>query len=127
MGCNPTQWILPQPGQKTVTVSRKHLSVLEEKYRLEKEAHPGISFAAFIAESAIMELERRQLVRESISLSLVGFHDDIITIKDTKNKFFEVQLKNGRLSCLAEGSQKCIHVGFALALPEVRKKLADHY
>lgn len=114
--------ILPQAGQKTITVSGKHLSELQKKYQLEKEQHPGISFAAFIAESALMELERRQLIRESGFISLIGIHDDIITLKDArKNKFIEVQIKNQKLKCLTDDTTDCIHIGFTLALPEVRK------
>ena len=89
---------MPQAGQKTITVSGKHLLELQKKYDLEREKHPGISFASFIAESALMELERRQLVREAAFISLIGIHDNMITLKDAKkNKFVEVQIKNQKL------------------------------
>ena len=115
---------MPQTGQKTITVSGKHLLELQKKYDLEREKHPGISFASFIAESALMELERRQLVREAAFISLIGMHDDMITLKDSKTKrFVEVQIKNQKLKCLTDDSTNCIHVGFTFALPEVRKAL----
>jgi len=115
---------MPQSGQKTITVSGKHLLQLQQKYDLEREKHPGISFASFIAESALMELERRQLIREAAFISLIGFHDDMITLKDVKKKkFVEVQIKNKELICLTDNNKDCIHIGFAFALPEVRRAL----
>jgi len=48
---------LPQPGQKTVTVSGKVLTQLEDNYKREKVKRPSLSFAAFVSESALIELE----------------------------------------------------------------------
>lgn len=117
--------ILPNPGQKTITLSGKRLEELEQKYNIEKKKHPTVSFASFIAESALMELERRQIIREASFISLIGIHEDIITLKDARNrdKFIEVQIKNKKPKCLTDNKQECIHVGFVLALPEVRKAL----
>ena len=41
--------MLPKPGQKTVTVSGKALTLLEQRYRIEKTKKPNLSFAAFIS------------------------------------------------------------------------------
>jgi len=115
---------LPNPGQKTITISGKRLKELQQRYNEEKKKHPTVSFASFIAESALMELERRQLIREAAFISLVDVYNDTITLKDAKkNKFVEVQIKNKRLKCLTDDDFNCIHVGFALALPEVRKAI----
>jgi hypothetical protein len=38
-------------------------------------------------------------------------------------RLIEVQIRNRNLKCIAEDTFDCIHVGFALALPEVRKAL----
>ncbi len=102
------------------------LKQLEEKYEAEKLKRPNLSFAAFVSESALMELERRNILKEAQFISLVGFNDDIVIMKDVRKsgKFFEVQIRNKKLRCLTdENSSDCIHVGFALALPEVRKAL----
>jgi len=119
--------ILPNPGQKTITMSGKRLKELEQKYNIEKKKHPTVSFASFIAESALMELERRQIIREAFFISLIDIHEDVITLKDARNrdKFIEVQIKNNRIKCLTDNKQECIHVGFVLALPEVRKALKE--
>jgi hypothetical protein len=116
---------LPKRGQKTITVSGKSLSELERRYSIEKTKHPNLSFAAFVSESALIELERRRMLREAQFVSLVGFSDDAVILKDIRKngKLIEVQIRNKNLKCIAEDTSECIHVGFALALPEVRKAL----
>lgn len=117
--------ILPQHGQKTITMSGKRLEKLEEKYKQEKNRHPTLSFSAFITESAIMELERRQILREAQFISLIGIHDNVVTLKDARNneKFIEVQIGERKAKCLSDGTSDCIHVGFVYALPEVMRTL----
>lgn len=98
---------------------------MEHKYQLEITKQPNLSFASFIAESAVIELERRQILKEAQLISLVGFGEDSVILKDAKkeNKLIEVQIRDKRLKCTTEDKFDCIHVGFALALPEVRKAL----
>jgi hypothetical protein len=116
---------LPQPGQKTVTVSGKVLTQLEDNYKREKVKRPSLSFAAFVSESTLIELERRKILREAQFISLIGFADDAVILKDVRRDgiLIEVQLRNKYLKCLHHNSSDCIHVGFALALPEVMKIL----
>ncbi len=107
-------------------MSGKSLKTLEAKYQAEKVKRPNLSFASFIAESALLELERRNIMREAQFISLIGFQDDIVTLKDARKteKFIEVQIRNKKLKCLTDNEFNCIHVGFVLALPEVRKVLS---
>lgn len=116
---------MPQPGQKTVTISGKALTKLEDNYKLEKVKRPNLSFATFVSDSALIELERRKILKEAQFISLVGFGDDAVILKDVRKeeKLIEVQIKNKNLKCISEDMFDCIHVGFALALPEVRKVL----
>jgi len=118
--------ILPKTGQKTVTVSGEKLSRLEENYNQEKITRPSLTFAGFIAESALMELERRNMLREAAFISFIGENNGIVTLKDfiDDGKFIEVQITGENPVCIYHnGSKECIHVGFVLALPEVRKRL----
>ena len=116
---------MPQPGQKTVTVTGNVLAQLEDNYRKEKAKRPSLSFAAFVSESALIELERRKILRESQFISLIGFGGDAVIVKDIRKdgRLIEVQIRNKGLKCLYDNNSECIHVGFALALPEVRKVL----
>jgi hypothetical protein len=70
-------------------------------------------------------LERRKILREAHFISLIGFADDAVILKDVRKdgRLIEVQIRNNYLKCLHDNNSDCIHVGFALALPEVRKIL----
>lgn len=119
--------LLPQPGQKTVTVSGNALTQLEANYRVEKVKRPNLSFATFISESALIELERRKILKEARFISFVSFGDDTVILKDVRKdgRLIEVQIRNRKLKCISEDKFDCIHVGFALALPELRKQLTE--
>lgn len=108
-------------------MSGEILRKLEARYEQERKKHPALSFAAFLAESALMELERRDMLREPSSISLLTYTDDnnILILRDARrrNKLIEVQIKNRKAKCLDDDSSDCIHCGFALALPEVRRVL----
>lgn len=119
------QILLPHSGQKTVTVSKKSFEKLNKLYVTERTKQPNLSFASFISESALVELERRKILREAQLVSLIGFGDDSVILKDARkeNQLIEVQIRDKKLKCITEGRSDCIHVGFALALPEVRKAL----
>jgi hypothetical protein len=75
-----------------------------------------------------VELERRDTPRESGFISFLTYADEnnIVILKDARkqNQFVEVQTNGKKLKCLNDDSTECIHVGFALALPEIRKLLA---
>lgn len=117
---------MPQEGQKTITMSGQRLKKLELQFIQEKKRQPSLSFSAFIADSALIELERRDLLNKAAMISLVALQDDTIILKDFKNKekFVEVQIKDKKLRC-NNCEKDCIHIGFALALPEIRKILAS--
>lgn len=117
---------MPKPGQKTVTLSGTRLTKLEKKFEAEKSKRPSLTFTGFITEAALMELERQNLLREAQFISFIGENDGIVALKDfrQKEKLVEVQVKENEVICLnVECKPNCIHIGFALALPEVRKRL----
>jgi hypothetical protein len=122
---SPKVFLLPNPGQKAVTVSGKALTILEQRYRIEKTKKPNLSFAAFISEAALME--RRNILKEAQFISVIGFEDNTLIIRDLRKagQLIEVQIKNKKLKCIADDDFDCIHVGFALALPEVRMALKN--
>ena len=93
---------MPQKGQKTITISGKTLKKLEQKYQSEVTKQHKLSFASFIAESAIIELERQHILRESQLISLVGFGEDSVILKDEKkaNRLIEVQIRDKKLKCI---------------------------
>jgi len=116
---------MPKEGQKNVTFSGQILIELEKRYAEEKSKNPTLSFAWFIADSAKLELERRGMLKDASFISPISIEGNIVTLKDARDneKFVEVQFKGRKVRCLTDNKEDCIHVGFALALPEVRKVL----
>lgn len=116
---------MPNAGQKTVTLSGEQLKKLEARYEKESKKNPSLSFASFIAESALMELERKEIIREAGFISYSAFEENVLFLKDSRkdNRIYEVQIKDRKLKCLTDDDFDCAHVGFALALPEVRRAL----
>ncbi|MFZ0514963.1 MAG: hypothetical protein WAM14_25405 [Candidatus Nitrosopolaris sp.] len=73
-----------------------------------------------------MELERRNILKEAQSISIIGFEDNTLIVRDLRKEggqLIEVHIKNKKLKCITDDDFGCIHVGFALALPEVRMAL----
>jgi hypothetical protein len=55
-------------------------------------------------------------------LSKVGYEDDILFIRDTKlGKTAEIYLRDRSRYCNVCESKDCVHIHYALALPEVAK------
>lgn len=119
---------MPRQDQKSVTISGEKLRELEQNFGKEKKKRPDLSFASFVSELALIELERRNMLREAAFISLAAQPDgNSILLRDARkeNKIFEVQIRpNKKLRCIQDKTDECVHVGFALALPEVRKALA---
>ena len=115
---------MPQEGQKTITMSGKRLERLEQEFQQNKSRQLGSSFSAFIADAALIELERRKLINQAAYISLIAINDNVIILKDVnEGSFAEVYLRDRILKCDTCKKNDCIHVGFALALPEIRKFL----
>ena len=121
---SPSTRILPKTGQKTITVSGEKLVKLEAKYNQEKVMRPSLTFAGIVSESAVMELERQNMLREAAFISFIGENNGIVTLKDFKknSKYIEVQIFPDGPVCLDDDSTDCAHVGFVLALPEIRRR-----
>ena len=71
-----------------------------------------MSFASFIAESALMELERKDMIRDAGFISYSAFEDNVLFLKDSRkeNRFFEVQIVNKKLKCLTDDAFDCVHI-----------------
>ena len=118
---------MPNTGQKTVTLSGEQLKKIETRYDRELKKRPELSFAGFIAESALMELERKDMLRETGFISYSAFEDNVLFLKDSRkeNRIFEVQIRDKKLKCVTDDSFECAQVGFAMALPEVRPAIVS--
>lgn len=71
----------------------------------------------------IEAIERDKFLHSySPSLSRVGYQDNILFIRDAKlGKTAEIFLRDRSLYCNVCESKDCVHIHYALALPEVAK------
>lgn len=83
----------------------------------------NIPIKKYVNEMLMMNLEKDEFLKfYAPYLSKVGLQDNILLLKDSKsNIYVEISLKNNTLFCSAHESTDCIHVHFALALPEIVK------
>lgn len=120
---------MPRPEQKSLTMSGRKLKELEDNYDIEKRKRPDLSFAGFVSELALFELARRNMLKEAGFISLAAPPDgNTVLLRDARkgDRIFEVIVKpDKKLRCVQDKDYDCVHVGFALALPEVRKALSD--
>ena len=74
--------------------------------------------------TVLMEAIERDRFLQSYapSLSKIGYEDNILFIRDAKkNKTAEIYLRDRALYCNVCEEKNCVHVHYALALPEVAK------
>jgi hypothetical protein len=74
--------------------------------------------------TVLMEAIERDKFLQSYapSLSKVGYKDDILFIRDIKlGKTAEIYLRDRSLYCNVCECKDCVHIHYALALPEVAK------
>lgn len=103
------------------------VKVIQRK-RIEKEAKK-ISEGDVITELMKPALESDPALRDySPFMEFLMLDGDTILIRDNKiGKTVEVKVRNEDLHCMEDkGSDKCLHVGFAYAIPSVYKIMKDH-
>jgi len=74
--------------------------------------------------TVLMEAIQRDKFLQSYapSLSKIGYEDNILFIRDTrKNKTAEIYLRDHALYCNVCDEKDCVHIHYALALPETAK------
>jgi len=79
------------------------------------------SIRKYVNELLLLNLERDEFLKSYAPfLSKVGVEGNRLTIRDEKTKsYHDVYLHDSKLICESDGSDSCIHVRFALALPEL--------
>lgn|SRR3989338_3464348 len=116
---------MPDPARKNLSVLNNVYDKVKSRYDVEKT---DLSFVKWVSEYLLMNLEKDEFVRGYAPfLSKVGIQDNRLIIKDSKkNQFAEVYLKNNQLFCTLDESSDCMHIHFALALPELARLKKSH-
>jgi hypothetical protein len=111
---------MPDPARRNLSILNEVYDKIKSKYDSEKT---GISFVRWVSDYLLMNLEKDEFIRSyAPHLSKIGIHENRLIIKDTKkNQLAEIFLKDGQLYCSLDESTDCLHIHFALALPELAR------
>ena len=116
-------YLMPiEPGARLVEIKSDVRTKLESYWKSGKSRAPDWKSLVNDLLQDVLDKENEFLPLYAPFLSKVVFEHDTLFIKDSKaGMTSEITLKNGRLYCNLDKSAGCIHVQFALALPEVAK------
>ena len=105
-------------GWKTLTIREEVYNKINEFHQ--KQQTP-VKFNPWVSDYLLMSIEKDEFLKEYAPfLSKIGIEGNRITIRDDKTKkYADVYLKDHSLFCELDNSDSCIHVRFALALPEL--------
>lgn len=98
---------------------------LEEEHRLARRK-PELS--TYVQDLLWDVLERDEILRRyGPFMEYREAYDSRIRLQDNRShELVEVQARDGKLVCLKDHREDCVHVGFCFAIPEVYKVLAEH-
>jgi len=105
-------------GRDVITVE-----IYKEIYENLKRGADSLNFEIkkYINELLAMNIEKDAFLKKYAPfLEKVGLRDNVLLLKDNKlHEYVEIFLKNEKLYCAEDESANCIHIHFALALPEL--------
>ena len=78
------------------------------------------SFSGYIT-SIVNESIKKSLQNSNESfMSMIYLKDDLLGIRDNiQNCTVDLLIKNGKITCLVDDKDDCVHVGFAYSIPSV--------
>src|SRR5262245_58803648 len=105
------------------------VAIREDVHRMAKAkaTAKGVSIVDFVNDLIQMNIEKDDFLRLYYGeyLSMVGYHQSSLFIKDTKRgRTAEIFIKDNRLFCTLDENDDCVHIHFALAQPEIAKLAA---
>jgi hypothetical protein len=107
-------------GKEVITVE-----IFKETYDAMKVIATGKRWSTkdYINTVLVEAIERDKFLQSyAPSLSKVGYEEDILFVRDAKLKeTAEIYLRDRSLYCNICESKDCVHIHYALALPEVAK------
>ncbi len=108
-----------KPGEKLVVLKPTVVKKLEEYYKSGTIKAPD--FTNFVNELLLMNVEKDAFLRKyAPKLAKVAYEDNILFIKDFElDRTVEIYLRDHHLYCNLDNSKDCVHIHYALALPEV--------
>lgn len=110
-----------------VNVPTEMIELLDRYLQTDRAKERGFTSRTDVAVVAIQYLlDRDGMYSRRPKFEHVNVFEDHVTILDTgAQKLFNIYFRSDRPFCEVCESSKCVHVGFAYSLPEVRTALMD--
>lgn len=117
---------MPKKGFKSYSLKDKTYDFWTNEYRKNKDTlkQQGItSFSAFITYMMSKSLEQSHMQSKQI-MKVIYLKDNLLAIQDNiQNHIVNLLIQNGKIKCLLDKKEDCVHVGYAYSIPEVYKLL----
>lgn len=113
-------------GAQNVTIRAEVFAKIKQKFQ-EKQQRNALDenkkIGSFVNDLLVDVLEKDEFLSIMMPYySPIGIHDNILFIRDERNKkVAEIYLKDHLLYCDLDKTQDCEHIHFAYAIPEVAK------
>lgn len=118
--------LMPDPGFKTITFRN---SILERANAAKERSDQtkGMQLGPFIMSLVDEAISYREVIKECGPLQFISVEGDSVFVKDRgTRKIAELQIeKDGSLFCVIDEKKDCVHVGFALAIPQVHRAILN--
>jgi len=117
---------MPKPGFKSYALKEKLYGFWRNEFESNRDElrQQGItSFSAFLTSLLTESLEKSPPSNSPI-MKMVYLKEGLLALQDNlENRLIELTIKNGKIKCLYDKKDDCMHVGFAYSIPEVNKLL----
>jgi hypothetical protein len=118
---------MPKIGFKSYALKEKLYDFWKNEFEDNKEEllKLGItSFSAYLTSIMNKSLENSPPIQNDSFMSMVYLKDNLLAIQDNvQNRVVDLLIKNGKITCLFDEKDDCMHVGFAYSIPSVNKLL----
>ena len=118
---------MPKDGFKSYALNEKLYDFWKNEYENNKEnlKISGItSFSSYITSLLTESMNKTPPNSNDSLMSMIYLKDDLLGIQDNiQNCVIDLLIKNGKITCLVDNKDDCVHVGFAYSIPIVNKLL----
>ena len=118
---------MPKKGFKSYALREKLYNFWKNEYDDNKDDLHKIgitSFSAYIT-SIVNKFVNNSIQNSNESfMSMIYLKDNLLGIQDNiQNRTVDLLIKDGKITCLVDDKDDCVHVGFAYSIPSVNKLL----
>lgn len=109
---------MAKPGRHNLTVTSEIYDRIAKIYKKEKTDK---SLTQWISDKLLMVLEKDEFLKSYAPfLSKIAVNENSVILRDEKlQRLVEIIYRNNKFWCDVDEKECCVHVHFALALPEL--------